>query len=257
MTVLVTRTAIVTVDEPTDPHLDGIVELLRQSIPAECAGLTPVHAANFSAYLAAAVSPPRSLRTVMLRCVRDSSGVRAVADWRVLGGRLFLNGIAVAADQRGRGWGGLLLDDGCDLARRLGCTELALDVSVRNPGARRLYERRGFADETYAQWTEVTPDGSAPNPHVRLLDWPSFVAHHSAYGFGDLRVRSEAGATSVRVVGAALRLPAEVTGPGLAAALTEVVPATRCYRIRTVSGAGTTGGFAHFARMSRPVDRQV
>ncbi|MEH0936285.1 GNAT family N-acetyltransferase [Micromonospora psammae] len=255
MSVLVTRAGVSAVDEPTDPHLGRIVELLRQSIPEECAGLTPYHAAGFTAFLAAAVAPPRGLRTVVLRCVRDSSGVRAVADWRVLGERLFLNGIAVAAGQRGRGWGGLLLDDGDDLARQLGCTELALDVSLGNPGARRLYERRGFTDEAYAEWTEARSDGAA-DPTVRLLDWPLFVAHHSAYGFGDLQIRSKAGATSVRVVGTALRLPADAPGPGLAAALAEVVPHTRCYRIGTTAGNGTTGAFARFARMSRPVQQR-
>ncbi|MEU7921048.1 GNAT family N-acetyltransferase [Micromonospora zamorensis] len=252
MTVLVTRTGIATVDEPTDPHLNGIVELLRQSIPPECAGLTPYHAVNFAAFLAAAVTPPRNLRTVVLRCVRGSSQVRAVADWRVLGERLFLNGIAVAAEQRGRGWGGLLLDDGYELARQFGCTELALDVSLGNPGARRLYERHGFIEETYAEWSEAGLDGAVPDPSVRLLDWPSFVAHHSAYGFGDLRIGSEAGATTVRVVGASLRLPTDAPA-GFAAALAEVVSTTRSYRIRRSAGAGTTGGFASFARMSRPL----
>ncbi|MCF0095792.1 GNAT family N-acetyltransferase [Micromonospora sp. MH99] len=256
MTVLVPRTGIVTVDEPTDPHLDGIVELLRQSIPAGCAGLTPYHATDFAAFLGAAVAPPSDLRTVVLRCVRDASRVRAVADWRVLGRRLFLNGIAVAAGQRGRGWGGLLLDDGYDLARHLGCADLALDVSLGNPRARRLYERRGFTDESYARWTEVRLDGVAPDPTVRLLDWPSFAAHHSAFGFGDLRIGWATGTTSVRVVGASLRLAADAPGPGLAAALAEVVPTSRCYRISSTrkAEAGTADGFAHFARMSRPVE---
>ncbi|MFY1620573.1 GNAT family N-acetyltransferase [Micromonospora sp. WMMD736] len=254
MTVLVPRFGIATVDEPTDPHLDGIVALLRQSIPAECAGLTPYHSATFAAFLSAAVAPPSDLRTVVLRYVRDPAGIRAVADWRVIGGRLFLNGIAVAAGHRGRGWGGLLLDDGHDLARQLGCADLALDVSVGNPGARRLYERRGFTDESYAQWTEVRLDPVAPEPAVRLLDWPSFAAHHAAYGFGDLRIGWATGTAGVRVVGASLRLAAEVPGAGLAAALARVLPITRCYRIGPTAEAGTSGGFARFARMSRPVE---
>ena len=53
--------------------------------------------------------------------------------------------IGVAADARGGGVGGALLDAALALAREQGFRAVSLSVDRRNP-ARRLYERKGFRD---------------------------------------------------------------------------------------------------------------
>lgn len=54
---------------------------------------------------------------------------------------------AVREDQRGRGIGSALLTRGLDHLARIGVRRVTLQVSVRNPRARKLYERFGFKVE--------------------------------------------------------------------------------------------------------------
>lgn len=68
-------------------------------------------------------------------------------------GQLKLDGIAVAAEARGRGIGGLLIDEVSQLAAETGHAEVTLDVVDSNPRARALYERLGFT----AVQTQRTP----------------------------------------------------------------------------------------------------
>ncbi|MDJ1131730.1 GNAT family N-acetyltransferase [Streptomyces iconiensis] len=68
-------------------------------------------------------------------------------------GQLVMDGIAVEAAARGRGIGGLLLEEIADLAAERGCREVRLDVIDTNPRAQALYERHGFT----AVRTEHTP----------------------------------------------------------------------------------------------------
>jgi len=56
-------------------------------------------------------------------------------------------GVMVAADWRGRGVGGALLEAGIDRARRSGAHKVALQVWPHNTGARALYSRFGFVEE--------------------------------------------------------------------------------------------------------------
>ncbi len=59
-------------------------------------------------------------------------------------GELLMDGIAVRSDFRGQGIGGRLLDDIAVYARENGYERVRLDVIDTNPGARKLYERKGF-----------------------------------------------------------------------------------------------------------------
>ncbi|MGY0232020.1 GNAT family N-acetyltransferase [Longispora urticae] len=68
-------------------------------------------------------------------------------------GELVMDGICVDPALRGRGIGGLLLDEIGAVARDLGCARIRLDVIDANPRARALYERHGFV----AAHTEHTP----------------------------------------------------------------------------------------------------
>ncbi len=59
-------------------------------------------------------------------------------------GELVMDGIAVHEDYRGQGIGSRLLHEIVNYARGNGFKTVRLDVIDINPGARRLYERRGF-----------------------------------------------------------------------------------------------------------------
>jgi GNAT superfamily N-acetyltransferase len=63
--------------------------------------------------------------------------------------------IGVAAEARGRGVGGALLDALLAMAREQGYRALSLSVDRRNP-ARRLYERKGFGDAGVADPTDTS-----------------------------------------------------------------------------------------------------
>jgi len=83
-------------------------------------------------------------------------GVRILGSplWRVLetlaDGDFYLLAIAIDQELRGEGVGSGLMDSVEDRARVSGSTRLCLDVSAKNKGARRLYERRGMSVES--QW---------------------------------------------------------------------------------------------------------
>jgi ribosomal protein S18 acetylase RimI-like enzyme len=71
-------------------------------------------------------------------------------------GDFYLQFLAVDGDCRGQGIGSRLIQSMEERARQSGSARFALDVSARNEGARRLYERRGLVQS--AQW-----------PRLRLL----------------------------------------------------------------------------------------
>lgn len=245
-----------TLQGPADPVLDTVVSLLKKSVPIACAGLVPYQAAKFAAYLGAALTPPPSRRTIFVRYLSAADGVRAVADWRLLGTCLFLNGIAVRAEDRGQGHGTRMLEDGEDLARRLGCDMLALDVSLSNMPARRLYKRFGFVEQSYSEWVDVPSGRPDDDPGVRLLDWPAYAAHQSAYGFADLCIAWGVQQATIRVIGSAVRVPDHAAD--VATALAGAVSTERVFTIRPASAGDTSErAFAAFARMARQLVNRV
>jgi ribosomal protein S18 acetylase RimI-like enzyme len=65
------------------------------------------------------------------------------------GSEFYLDTLSVTPRCQGRGYGRLLIATGCDWARQLKHSRLALLVEVDNPAAKRLYDRLGFrADYT-------------------------------------------------------------------------------------------------------------
>jgi GNAT superfamily N-acetyltransferase len=207
--------------------------LLRLIVPQPCLGLTPYDSPRFGAFLAAAAAVPPSMRTLLLRGVVSSDRLAAVADWRVLGRVLFLNGIAVSADHRGAGVGTSLVADGVSLAKSLGCSAVELDVAVGNDPAAALYDRAGFERVGVTTWVElpsrpaavrepggggVPAEGSvlvAPAPveapartetSWRVRNWPMFAAHFDAYGFGDVDLAGPGRSAAVRVLPSGWRL---------------------------------------------------
>ncbi len=65
-------------------------------------------------------------------------------------GAFYVQFIAVDKDLRGDGVGSVLMDSAEERAHASGSTRLTLDVSAKNEGARRFYERRGMTVES--QW---------------------------------------------------------------------------------------------------------
>jgi ribosomal protein S18 acetylase RimI-like enzyme len=70
-------------------------------------------------------------------------------------GDFYLLAIAIDNELRGEGVGSALMDSVEERARASGSTRLSLDVSAKNQGARRLYERRGMTVES--QWPKRLP----------------------------------------------------------------------------------------------------
>jgi len=70
-------------------------------------------------------------------------------------GDFYLQAIAVDKELRGDGVGSFLMDFVEERARASGSTRLSLDVSARNQGACRFYERRGMSVES--QWPKRFP----------------------------------------------------------------------------------------------------
>lgn len=60
----------------------------------------------------------------------------------------YLLALAVDSEMRGEGVGSTLMDSIEEQARAVGSARLTLDVSAKNKGARRLYERRGMTVES-------------------------------------------------------------------------------------------------------------
>ncbi|GAA6151727.1 GNAT family N-acetyltransferase [Pseudoteredinibacter isoporae] len=73
--------------------------------------------------------------------------------------------LAVAPEAQGMGIGSKLIDYAADIARENGYAGLALDVSMENPAAQRLYERLGFqvCAERLSPVSEV--------PGHRYMEW--------------------------------------------------------------------------------------
>ena len=70
-------------------------------------------------------------------------------------GDFYLGAMAVDEELRGDGVGSVLMDSFEERARASGSTRLSLDVSARNEGARRFYERRRMTVES--QWPKRLP----------------------------------------------------------------------------------------------------
>ena len=87
--------------------------------------------------------------SVLLTQLGVIRGLRAIAIFSLYErkpkpGQLLMDGIAVHKDYRGHGIGSQLLRNLLNYARQNGFAAIRLDVIDTNPGARRLYERRGF-----------------------------------------------------------------------------------------------------------------
>jgi ribosomal protein S18 acetylase RimI-like enzyme len=94
----------------------------------------------------------RALRmtAVKILCAPLLRILKTIAD-----GDFYLLAIAIDKELRGEGVGSALMDSIEERARASGSTRLSLDVSAKNEGACRLYERRGMTVES--QWPKRLP----------------------------------------------------------------------------------------------------
>lgn len=76
--------------------------------------------------------------------------------------RATIEGVRVAADERGRGTGRRLVADAIVRARTLGCGLVQLTTDRRRPDARRFYEALGFAASHDGM--KLAPDARADGP---------------------------------------------------------------------------------------------
>jgi len=251
---------VVPLDSGDARSLRRATELLASSLPAQCRGMAAYDADRYDAYLAAALAPGPSARTLHLRAVRMLGAVRAVADWRVGTDSLFLNGLAVREEDRGCGLGSLLLEDGVEMATRLGAALIALDVCLENAPAHALYAKWRFRPAGRQSWIDLTDQAesepASPPGRVTVLDWPTYTAHVDNYGFGDLTVRDERGVTwTIRVVGNVLRVPLGLRMRDIAA----VLPFTPKEAYAITPGTPSLDIIASFERLQRathhPADR--
>ncbi|MDB3935703.1 GNAT family N-acetyltransferase [Granulosicoccus sp.] len=67
-------------------------------------------------------------------------------------GELLMDGIVVDPEYRGNGVGTRLFSSLMDFAKSEQYSTIRLDVIDTNPGARRLYERRGFIEQKTVQF---------------------------------------------------------------------------------------------------------
>lgn len=104
----------------------------------------------------AAEFPALRMRAVSILCAPLLRILESIPD-----GSFYLLAMAVEENIRGRGVGSSLFDSVELRARQSGSSRLSLDVSVKNEGARQLYERRGLS--VTARW-----------PTLRILP-PLFV----------------------------------------------------------------------------------
>ena len=63
----------------------------------------------------------------------------------------YMDTVSVSSVCQGKGYGSLLIEAGCDRARKLGHLRMALLVEVDSARAKRLYERVGFRAD-YTKW---------------------------------------------------------------------------------------------------------
>ena len=145
---------------------------IRVSADADGEQLAALDAVSWPLHLQ--VAPPLRAGEPFFTARREPRDV-IVADWgRIVGylrlGRhmkipandhvLHIQSLVVAAEARGQGIGGLLLDAGVAEARRRGAAKLGLRVLSNNPAALRLYRRHGFEEEGRLRSELRRDDGS-------------------------------------------------------------------------------------------------
>ncbi len=112
--------------------------------------------------------------TVVLRVVEEGGSIPAYALMAFRKGSTLarLYSIAVAADARGRGLAGALLEDAEEIAAARGAQRLGLEVRDDNPAAIRLYERRGYAFKGLHR--NYYEDGADARRYEKRLDRTAF-----------------------------------------------------------------------------------
>jgi ribosomal protein S18 acetylase RimI-like enzyme len=115
-------------------------------------GFTAEQHANFSAQPLKDAAGMRILRMTIVNIL--FAPMLRILD-TIPAGDFYLLSMAVEKEFRGKGIGNTLIDAIEERAHKSGSIRLSLDVSAKNEGARRLYERRGMSIES--QWPKRIP----------------------------------------------------------------------------------------------------
>jgi GNAT superfamily N-acetyltransferase len=160
-----------------DSGSQGAVEV-RRAAPADLAALVAVLGQRH--FFADRLARQRDGRGVLLVAWLDGRPVgdvfldRGPADApevrHHLPGVPMLDHLEVLERLQRRGIGTALVQAGEDTARPLGHRHLALGVGVDNPGARRLYERLGYADWGHGTIVGTWVDRDRAGPPVRVSE---------------------------------------------------------------------------------------
>ena len=111
----------------------------------------------------------------------DAGEVLAAALLAIRGNRGWIGGFGVAAERRGCGFAGALLDEVAERAAQRGLQSISLEVLCENEAAVRLYRKRGFEIVRELRSFEIVSEGTALpagfewSDVTRFLDEPDAV----------------------------------------------------------------------------------
>ncbi len=147
----------------TDSGAGREAVMLRAGVPADLDSLVVLEQTAFAGDRLSRRSLRSFLRSTSARLIVAERGGLVVGYCLVLmpAGRSLarLYSIATAADYRGKGLGGHLLDAAEQAASARGCAELGLEVRHDNAAAIALYLRRGYVE--HARISDYYEDGAA------------------------------------------------------------------------------------------------
>ena len=126
---------------PREMELSDLADIIQMERSAF--GKMAWSSTDFERAIAGAYDHPLVLRTLKNGIERTV----AYAVLRILGPEAEIENICVAEDCRGQGLGEALMDAMLEKAGSHGAAKVWLEVRSRNLPARRLYEKKGFAQE--------------------------------------------------------------------------------------------------------------
>lgn len=121
---------------------------VRRLIPSDAAAAAALHAEGFAdAWSAASIEGLLASPNVLALGYEEGGNLLAFALFQSSAGDCELLTIATAANRRGQGLAGVLLDAAIPELVAGGDSRLLLDVAEDNAAARRLYARFGFSED--------------------------------------------------------------------------------------------------------------
>ncbi|WP_164821433.1 GNAT family N-acetyltransferase [Paenibacillus koleovorans] len=190
--------------------VDHACSMLRQAMPEKEYTRTIFACDGYNEYLRASCRCGERSSTHLIGAYIEDRLV-GFAEWRRLDQMVVLNNLMVETDFRSRGVGGRLVAYGEELARKDGVRTMALDVFSWNESAYAWYLRLGFEEAGRTYWyegalrtgeesLEPLDPAAAASPCI-IDEYPIAEAHHAAYGFSSLKLRTPSGTVQIGRLG--------------------------------------------------------